>query len=109
MAKIRVNIEALGADQFVEISDPKFLSWGLQKQITTIVLADVNTAAQLDVAEMVAIAIIKSGNIADEEGALLVFPLTEETVKTCPSVVIEAVTSKFSELKTAGTGESKKN
>ncbi|GEM_PF-6522994 len=104
---IRVDIEALGDGQFVEIKEPKFLSWGLQKQITTIVLSDVSSSSQLDVAEMVAIAIIKSGNIEDEDGALLVFPLTEETVKTCPSVVIEAVTLKFSELKSAAV--SRKN
>lgn len=49
---IRVDIEALGEGEFVEIRDPKFLSWGLQKQITTIILEDINTAAQLDVAEV---------------------------------------------------------
>jgi len=72
---IRVDIEALGDGQFVEIKEPKFLSWGLQKQITTIVLSDVSSSSQLDVAEMVAIAIIKSGNIEDEDGALLVLPI----------------------------------
>lgn len=96
---IRVDIDVLGENQYVEIKDPKFLSWGLQKQITTIVIADTTTASQLDVAEMVAVAIIKSGHILDEDGNLLTFPLTEETVKNCPSAVIEAVTLKFSELK----------
>lgn len=96
---IRVDINELGENQYVEIRDPKFLSWGLQKQITNIVMGEANTGAQLDVAEMVAVAIIKSGNILDENGDPIVFPLTEETVKECPSVVIEVVTAKFTELK----------
>jgi hypothetical protein len=96
---IRVDIAELGENQYVEIRDPKFLSWGLQKQITSIVMSDAKTDAQLDVAEMVAVAIIKNGNVLDEDGDPVVFPLTEETVKNCPSVVIEVVTAKFTELK----------
>ena len=96
---IRVDVPALGEDQFVEIKDPKFLAWGLQKQITTIVIDHATSASQLDVAEIVAVELIKNGNIVDEDGNLLVFPLTAETVKACPSAVIEAVTIKFSELK----------
>lgn len=99
---IRVDIPELGADQFVEIKDPKFLPWGVQKEITAMVSgkgSDVETSAQLDVAERIAMAIIKGGNVVDEDNVPFTFPLTEESVKLIPSVVIERVTTKFAELK----------
>ena len=96
---IRVDIEALGEGQFVEIIEPKYLPWGIQKQVTTIVIEKTTNSAQLDVAELVAIEIIKSGNIVKADGQLVTFPLTADTVKDCPSAVIEAVTMKFTELK----------
>jgi len=96
---IRVDVTALGEDQFVEIMDPKFLAWGLQKQITSIVIENATSTSQLDVAEIVAIALIKSGNVLNQNGDPVVFPLTNDSIKDCPSAVIEAVTVKFSEIK----------
>ena len=93
----------MGEGQYVEMRDPKFLSWGVQKSITALVMDDAKTSAQLDVAERIAIAMIKTGFVLGEDDVQVVFPLTVETIKDCPAAVIEAVTLKFSEMKKVET------
>ena len=101
---IRINLPEMGEGQYIELKDPKFLSWGVQKEITSLVVGEEGkTSAQLDVAEKIAIALIKTGFVLDEDGNQVAFPLTAETVMNCPSPVIEAATTKFAELKGVGT------
>lgn len=99
---IKINLPDMGEGQYIELKDPKFLSWGVQKEITALAIEEANTSAQLDVAEKIAIALIKTGFVLNEDGNQVVFPLTAETVKECPSPVIEAATTKFAELKKVG-------
>lgn len=101
MANIRIEIEALGAGQYVEIRDPKFLPWGVQRDLASSLKGD-SMDSQMEFAEKLAVKLIKGGNVLNEDGATVVFPLTSETVIDVPAVVIEAVGAKFAELRKKG-------
>jgi hypothetical protein len=96
---IRIDFPELGEGQFVEIKDPKFLPWGLQKEITGIIMDKKEASAQLDIAEKVTVALVKSGNILNEDGVPFTFPLTASMIPNVPAIVIEKVSQKFAELK----------
>ncbi len=99
---IRVELPELGENQFVEIRDPRYLPWGVQKEITTLLSSDANDMdAHMNVAEYVAISLVKNGNVLNEDGVPFVFPLTVDNVKEVPGVVVEKVAEKFAELKGA--------
>lgn len=106
----RIDLPELGADQYVQIKDPKFLSWGVQKSITALVSDDKELkeiGSQLGIAEKIAVALIKEGNVLNEDGVPFVFPLNNETVLEIPSCIIEKVALKFAELK--GATDDRKN
>jgi hypothetical protein len=98
---MRLEFKELGEGYFVEIKDPKKLKWKEQKAITA-AFVDETLSSQLTVAERVAIALIKSGYMLDEDtNAPIQFPLNEESVGEVPSIVIEKVSAAFAESKTA--------
>jgi hypothetical protein len=94
--------EQLGDGQFVEIRDPRKMSWGQQKQITS-ALQDDTIYGQLETAERIAVAMVRSGYVLDADDKPVAFPLTAENVVGVPSVVIEEVAKKFAEIKAAVT------
>lgn len=98
MANIRIDLPQLGEGQYVEMRDPKFLDWGTQKKITS-AMANPTVDAQIGVAEQVALNLIKSGHVLNEDDVPFDFPLNEETVLKVPAIAIEAVTNKYIELK----------
>lgn len=100
---IRIDLPELGDGQFVEIRDPKFLAWGVQKEITAAIMDSKDASTQLDVAEKVTIALVKGGNVINEDGLAFSFPLNATSVREVPSLVIEKVSAKFAELKAQGT------
>lgn len=85
---IKIDLPELSDDQYVEMKAPKFLPWGVQKEITSLVTKE-STESQLDVAEKLTVALIKSGNVLNEDGVPFVFPLNETTVKEIPAIIIE--------------------
>jgi hypothetical protein len=62
---MKIELTELGEGQFVEIKNPKVLSWGQQKKITT-AMKDDSLASQLDVAEVLTITLVKGGYVLDE-------------------------------------------
>jgi hypothetical protein len=96
---IRIELTELGEGQYVEMKDPKFLSWGLQKEITGIVMDNKNASAQLDIAEKVTVALVTAGNLLNEDGVPFTFPLTTSMIPNVPALVIERVSAKFAEMK----------
>jgi hypothetical protein len=101
---MRIELTELGDGQFVEIRDPKTLSWGAQKAITA-TLKDNSIDAQLDVAEAISIRLIKSGHVLDELGAPLMFPLTVDSIGNAPATLIETVAKEFATARTAATAK----
>lgn len=101
MHKIDLTNE-LGADQFINMRDPKLLSWKTQKAIGA-AAKDEGMESNLRVAETLTIALVVNGNVLDENGAPVSFPLNAETVDRLPAVVIEKVAEKFAELKAGAT------
>lgn len=86
----------LGHNQFVELRDMKKFSWKRKKAIIQ-AFKDESVNSQLDSTEMVAMMMIKSGYILDEDNQPISFPLNEESVGNLPSVVIEEVVKHFGE------------
>lgn len=100
---MRIEFTAeLGDGQFIEIKDPKRMSWGKQKAIAK-AFKDESMDSNLDVAERVLIALAKAGHILDEDNVPVNFPITEENIDKVPAVVIEKVAQKFGELKAEAT------
>lgn len=90
----------LGADQFINIRDPKMLSWKAQKAIAS-AAKDNSMEANMGVAEAVALALVVNGNVLDENGQPVPFPLNAESIERVPAVVVERIAEKFAELKGA--------
>lgn len=101
---MKIELHELGNGFHVDIKDPKRMSWKEQKQITAS-FKDESVSSQLDVAEQIAISLIKGGYLLDENDRPISFPLTAETVNDVPAVVIEKVASKFAELKAENTSK----
>lgn len=101
---MKIEFSELHEGAHVELKHPKKLSWKEQKAIT-VAFKDEDISSQLDVAERLAIALIKKGYILDADDKPVEFPLTEETVGNVPAVVIEEVTKKFAEIKSEATGK----
>lgn len=95
---MRIDFPELHDGAFVEIKDPKKLTWKEQKNITK-AFTNESMEAQMEVAERIALALIKSGYLLDDENRPVTFPLTDETVQNLPAMVVETVTTKFAELK----------
>lgn len=101
---MKIEFLELHEGAHVEIKHPKLLSWKEQKSITTAYKED-DVSAQLDVAERLAIALIKKGYILDGDDKPVQFPLNADNVGDVPAIIIEAVTKKFAELKAESTGK----
>lgn len=101
MAAIRVELEQLGQGQFVEIRDPKFLPWGVQRNLA-ISLKDESIQSQMEFAEKLSVLLIRNGYVLDEDDKPVQFPLTDSSVQNVPAVVIEAVAAKFGEVRKKG-------
>lgn len=101
---IKLEFADLGDGQYVEIKDPKRLKWGEQKSIVS-AFKDESVSAQLDVAERIAIALVKNGYLLDDENRPIAFPLTAETVGNVPAVVIEVVSKAFADAKKEASGK----
>lgn len=91
---MRIELTELGEGQFVEIKNPKVLSWGQQKKITS-AMKDESMESQLGVAEILVITLVKNGYVLDEENKPVTFPLTAENVDLLPALVIEKVAAAF--------------
>jgi hypothetical protein len=104
MANIRIELPELGDGFWVSIKHPNRLSWKEQKAITG-AYGDGDVAAQLGVAERVAIAMIKEGYVLDDDNKPIQFPLTAETIDAVPAVVIEKATKAFADAKKEATGK----
>lgn len=96
---IRIDLPELGDDQYVEILDPKWLPWGAQKKFTA-KLKDESLESYVESAEELALALIKKGNVVDENGVPFEFPLTSETITKFPALAIDKVLNKYKELST---------
>ena len=95
----------MGPGQFVEMRDPKKLSWGAQKEIAT-ALSDESVGSQMGVAEKLFLALVKDGYLLDMDDKPVVFPITDpEIVSTLPSVVVEEVTKRYAEYRTSVAGK----
>lgn len=99
---IRIDLPELGDGQYVDIRDPKFMTWGVQKRIAAAYKSN-DIEANLTVAELVTLGLIKGGYVLTEDGTPFVFPITEENIKDIPAIVIEKAAEKFAELKSGGT------
>lgn len=95
---MKIELSELGEGQWVEIRDPKRISWGKQKQIAATVKEN-EISTQLDATELLAIALVKAGYVLDEDDKPIAFPLTQEKIIDVPSVVIEKVAAAYAESK----------
>lgn len=99
---IRIDLtEQLGEGQYVEIRNPKLLPWGVQRELTS-ALKDNSLESQTLFAEKLAVRLIKSGYVLNEDGQPISFPLTDESVQFVPGVVVEAVASEFAKIRSKG-------
>jgi hypothetical protein len=101
---MRIELAELGEGQFVEIKNPKVLSWGQQKKITG-AMKDDSIASQLDLAETLTLTLVKGGYVLDEDNAPIAFPLTAEGIESLPAVVIEKVAGAFADARTEATSK----
>lgn len=95
---MRIELEELGSGQWIEIRDPKRLSWGRQKEIAATVKQDV-VSTQLDATELLAIALVKSGYVLDEDDKPINFPLSKENIADVPSILIEKISAEYAASK----------
>lgn len=96
---MRIDLHELGEGMYVILKDPKRLSWKEQKEIIAAMGDGNDPAKQMEGAEVLAIALIKSGFVLDEDNHQVVFPLTKETVGRVPAVVIEKVLDAYAKVK----------
>lgn len=96
---MRIELPELGEGQWIEMRDPKRMSWGKQKQIAATVKEN-EISTQLDATELLAIALVKDGYILDEDDKPISFPLTKDTIANVPSIVIEKVSAEYAKAKT---------
>lgn len=102
---IRIELtEQLGDGQFIEIRDPRKLSWGAQKAITN-TLGDGTTTEQVAAAEKMAISLISTGYVLDADNKPVDFPITAENIENVPAVVVEEVLKKFAALRGEATSK----
>jgi hypothetical protein len=99
---MKIELTELGEGQFVEIKNPKVLSWGQQKKITS-AMKDDSMESQLDVAETLALTLVKGGYVLDENNAPIPFPLTAEGIDLLPAIVIEKVAGAFADARSEAT------
>lgn len=108
MALIKIDLSAqLGDGQYVEIRDPKMLPWGEQKKLQSAIKDD-SVDSQIAFAEQLAVSLTKNGNVFDENGNPVAFPLTSESAANVPAIVIEAIAAKFAEIRSKGADVPKK-
>jgi hypothetical protein len=91
---MRIDFPQLGEGYFVEIKDPKKLKWKEKKEITK-QYKEGDIPAQLDLSEYIAVVLIKSGYMLDEDKKPITFPLTADTVGDVPADVVEEVVKAF--------------
>lgn len=96
---MKIELPELGEGQWVEIRDPKRMSWGKQKQIAATV-KEKEIATQLDATELLAIALVKAGYFLDEDDKPVQIPLSLDNILNVPAVVIEKVAAAYAESKT---------
>lgn len=101
---MKIELTELGEGQFVEIKNPKVLSWGQQKKITS-AMKDDTMASQLDVAEVLTLSLVKSGYVLDENNVPINFPITAENIESLPAIVIEKVASAFADARSEATSK----
>jgi hypothetical protein len=101
---MKIELTELGEGQFVEIKNPKVLSWGQQKKITS-AMKDESMASQLDVAEVLTLSLVKGGYVLDENNQPVAFPLTTESIEVLPALVIEKVAGAFAEARAEATSK----
>lgn len=95
---MKIELSELGEGQWVEMRDPKRMSWGKQKEIAATVKED-EISTQLDATELLAIALVKAGYVLDEDDKPIAFPLTKETIANIPSIVIEKISGEYAKAK----------
>ena len=86
--------DELGAGQYIEMRDPKKLSWGAQKDIVSALGAE-SSSSQMDVAEKLFLALAKDGYVLDTDDAPVKFPVSAEDVALVPSLVIEKIANEY--------------
>jgi hypothetical protein len=101
---MKIFLPELGEGQFIEIKNPKVLSWGQQKKITA-AMKDDSIASQLDVAEVLTKSLVIGGYVLDEVNQPIAFPLTDETIENLPALVIEKVAGAFAEARSEATSK----
>jgi hypothetical protein len=105
---IKIDLsEQLGEGQYVEIRNPKVLPWGEQRKLQA-ALKDNSVESQIEFAEQLAVSLAKNGNVFDENGNPVTFPLTSESLANVPAPVIEAIAVKFAEIRGQGANVPKK-
>jgi hypothetical protein len=105
MERIRIDFPELGEGQYVEMRNPRVLSYGSQRKLAS--LGDFEELqTRMAIAGALATVLIVGGNVLDMDGNAVVFPVTETTVDDLPGEVVAAVLTKYSELK-SGTDEKK--
>lgn len=101
-ATIKIDLsEQLGVGQYIEIRDPRLLPWGVQREIVTSLKND-SIDSQMDGAEVLVQKLVRNLNVFDEEGRPLTLPLSTEAIRQMPAPAVEAVASKFAELRKTG-------
>lgn len=101
---MKIVLVELGEGQFIEIKNPKVLSWGQQKKITS-AMKDDSLASQLDVAEILTMTLVKGGYVLDENNQPIAFPLTAESIELLPAIVIEKVAGAFADARSEVTSK----
>lgn len=86
--------DELGAGQYIEMRDPKKLSWGAQKEIVSALSAD-SSSGQMDVAEKLFLALARDGYVLDTDDAPVKFPISPDAVSSIPSLVVEKVANEY--------------
>lgn len=97
---MRIEFPELGPNQWVEIRDPKRMTWGEKKKIMEFGKDD-SIHSSLEVADQIVLALVKNGYITDENGNPIPFPLTKENLDQLPAVVAERVVQAFNEANAA--------
>jgi hypothetical protein len=91
---MRIEFPELGHNQWIEIRDPKWMTWGEKKKFLE-QGKDETIESQLNMADHIVLALVKNGHITNEHGQPIPFPLTKESLDQLPAIVVERISEEF--------------
>lgn len=101
--KVKIEFPELHHDFWVELDDPKWMSWGEKQAIIALIDEKNQTQSGLNVSNKLILSLVRNGHMFDKHNNPIPFPLTEEGLERMPSFAAERIAVKVNELAAEAT------